>query len=163
MPGRLQGVARGKNPEIGDQAATISARRMPAPKFVAAENDVGRKWLSRAASVTSFVSAPAVIGFLGLLLLPSPSRPPLLQPTAMPAHAIGPDQADVEGGLDAGPAFKSHSKPAVPAQTGNLANPAPSRVDQRSAGRLGPELPDAAVKSPTISPREVPRSERKAE
>ena len=41
----------------------------------------GRKWLSRAASVTSFVSAPAVIGVLGLVTLQPPSGPRLLGPT----------------------------------------------------------------------------------
>src|SRR5829696_4923498 len=79
-----------------------------------------RKWLSRAASVTSFVSAPAVIAVLGLVLLQPPSGPRLLGPThagetaaqaatAMPHRVGGRGSAGVEGGLYAEGTSKSPS------------------------------------------------------
>ena len=59
-------------------------RRLPAD-FTAPSSHFGRNWLWRAASASSFVSAAAVIGILGLSLLQSPLRPHLLTPT----HAGG--------------------------------------------------------------------------
>ena len=102
---RLQDRARDKTPEV--EAATVRSTsalegigRMSAPELAAR-----RKWLPRAASVTSFVSAPAVIGFLALLLFQPPSSPRLPGPphvgetaqtaTTMPDPAVGTDPADV--------------------------------------------------------------------
>jgi hypothetical protein len=78
VPRRLQHPVRDKEPEIRAEAAT------PAD-FTAPSSHFGRNWLWRAASASSFVSAAAVIGILGLSLLQSPLRPHLLTPT----HAGG--------------------------------------------------------------------------
>ena len=146
-----------KEPQLGGESETISARGMPI-EFTATESHLGQRWLSRAASVTSFVSAPAVIGIVGLLLFQSPSRPHLVGPshvgeipaqtaTAMPG-AAGMEWVDVKAGLDA------EARPraiAVPAATiGSVANAVPSRVDQRTAGPLRPELPEGQIKSAAV-------------
>ena len=175
VPRRLQDPARDTDLKLEGQAATFSARRMPADGFAAAESHVGRKRLSRAASVTSFVSAPVVIGFLGLLLLQPPSRPRLLGPThegegtaqtatASPNRAVGTGSAEVVAGRDAGATPKNDSKSAVPAAAiGSVATAVPGGLDQRTGRRLGPELREAPMKSVPTDPREFDRAELAAD
>ena len=111
---RSQGTARAPYP-------SPRARSRPFARQEQEGGHVSRKWLSRAASVTSFVSAPAVIGVLGLVLLQPPSGPRLLGPThagetaaqaatAMPYRVGGRGSAGVEGGLYAEGTSKGDSK-----------------------------------------------------
>ena len=172
-PRRLQHPARDEHREHGEEAATISARRIPGHEFAASESQVGQKWLSRAASVTSFVSAPAVIGVLGLLLLQSP-RPRLLGPThagqtvaqpatAMPHRVVGLDSADGAAVLDGGTTSNSDLKSAVPAVAiGSGATADYSRVDRRTGRFLGPER-EAPIMSVLTDPRELDHAKRAAD
>jgi len=123
--------------------------------------------------VTSFVSAPAVIGVLGLLLLQSP-RPRLLGPThagqtvaqpatAMPHRVVGLDSADGAAVLDGGTTSNSDRKSAVPAVAiGSGATADYSRVDRRTGRFLGPER-EAPIMSVLTDPRELDHAKRAAD
>ena len=161
VPRRLQHPVRDKEPVIRAEAAT------PPADFTAPSSHFGRKWLWRAASATSFGSAAAVIGILGLLLLQSPSHPHLLAPThvgetaaqaataaprAVEADPVnvtmpptGPTRAPADGAQPAAPkTYPSEASALPPVQS---ANPPESASPKTSEPPL--PLPPAHLAKPS--------------